>query len=337
MVKINWNKFITDFENSKPDSSVVNRSKGSEFRFIKDVSAKEITTMATGGEVSMLCEVQNRTALELLIAFCRKRQVPVLFLGNGSNIVISDQGIEGQLVIKYVSKEKFEELPLTTDDLACLKIPSENSQSDQKSFRVHASQSMIGLSRQFSAEGLSGFEFAAGIPGTVGGALRMNAGAHGNTFSEIVVSVEAITDEGTLKQFSRNELEFEYRKVSLPKSYFILSVDIVLFKNEISKVVEKRKNALNYRKKTQPLTQPSSGSVFKNPSPEKSAGLLLERVGLKGFRYGGVEFSQLHSNWIVKVDESAKSSDVKYLVELGKEKVLKAYGIELKEEIIFWE
>ena len=337
MVKIDWNKFITEFESAINLTDYISENKGNGYRFSRNVSAKNLTTIATGGVVALLCEVASIDALRSLISHCHKKNIRRRFIGNGSNVVISDSGLPNELVIKLTSKEKPIEVSLDPLNLSRLTFSNSRPANTLRGFRISAASSMIGLSRQFSALGLSGFEFAAGIPGTVGGALRMNAGAHGKSFSEIILSVQLLDEVGNLKNFSLENLKFEYRHVNIPKNFTVISVDVVLSEEDVSIVQKRRKDALNYRKETQPLTQPSSGSVFKNPSNDISAGYLLENVGLKGFKFGGIQFSELHANWLVKIDPAAKSSEVKYLVSLAKQKVMEVHDIELKEEMIFWD
>ncbi|OVE79910.1 UDP-N-acetylenolpyruvoylglucosamine reductase, partial [bacterium J17] len=220
-----------------------------------------------------------------------------------------------------------------------------------RSYRVlvFAAAALMSLSRKFSGQGLSGLEFAAGIPASLGGAIAMNAGAHGSQISDVLDSVLVYLPKQGLEHLRAEDLNFSYRHSSLSEGALVLAAQISLEAKSKEEVSTKRAECLGYRKQTQPLSQPSSGSVFKNPTPveidsEKRAQMsknvtaaeLLDAVGVKGLEMGGVAFSNLHANWLVRVSESASSNDVLVLVKEAQKRVWEKYGISLEPEIVFW-
>ena len=179
--------------------------------------------------------------------------------------------------------------------------------------------------------GLTGLEFAAGIPGTVGGAVCMNAGTSLGEMGDIIESVTLISPDGELITRSAEEMDFGYRTASVPEGHLVLEVRVVLRRDDKEKIKARIKELFNTRKQRQPWGFPNAGSVFKNPM-EESAGLLIERAGLKGRAIGGAQVSEKHANVIVNTGE-AKAADVLELMELVKEKVLEGSGVRLEPEI----
>jgi UDP-N-acetylmuramate dehydrogenase len=192
------------------------------------------------------------------------------------------------------------------------------------------------VSRDLSQQGLSGLEFAGGIPATFGGAIFMNAGAHGHEISEVVTEVELLMSGGERNVLSNRDLNWKYRKSNLPKDSIVLSTKIKLVLSDSEQTFKHRAECLNYRKQTQPLTLPSAGSVFKNPSSTLSAGKLIEELGLKGYRIGEAEISSLHANWIVNPRKKASFNDVHSLIKLCQNEAKKQRDIELELEQIIW-
>ena len=196
-----------------------------------------------------------------------------------------------------------------------------------------------------SAAGLSGLEFAAGIPASLGGALVMNAGAHGEELSNIVQSVAVLSTDGKLVLRSASEMKYSYRHSELLPGEVVIGSALRLEPADPEQIRQRRSSCLEYRKKTQPLSMPSAGSAFRNPSRQNSpdgkisqpaAAQLLEEVGLKGYAAGGVSYSTLHSNWLVRTGEQARTSELETLIDLGIRKVRDRFDIELRPEIVIW-
>lgn len=289
-----------------------------EFRLRKDVPGRELTTFALGGIVRAVVEPSSIEELSKLLQILKNSEVPWRVIGAGSNLLIPDAGLD-QVLIRL--NRAF----------------SQNStiETREGSKLFFASESLMGLSRKTAEEGLSGLEFAAGIPAALGGAVVMNAGAHGSSISEIAKRVHLINAEGELVSYSNSEMSFGYRKSRIIKDEIVVAAEFELVLMNKDEILEKRAACLDYRKQTQPLHLPSAGSVFKNPSDhELAAAQMIESLGLKGFIYGGVRISDMHANWIVKDSVDAKASEVSYLIDYLAEKVFKEFGVELIPEII---
>ena len=290
----------------------------------KNISASDFCTLRLGGLFSELALVESLFELQELLFQCFKNGCEWRVLGEGSNLLLKDE-----LFLKLAIKlgAGFREFP----DFSL--FPSLESVK----FSVGASSSLMSLSRKASSSALSGLEFASGIPASVGGAIFMNAGAHGSCMQKVLSKVSLVDEKGELREFTKDQIEFSYRRAKFPCRGIIVSAEFLLQRGDARVIEERRAQCLSYRKKTQPLSLPSAGSTFKNPVyGDLSSGELLERAGLKGFRRGGAMFSQLHANWIVKCDESARAQDVLYLLEQGQEKVGKLSGFELSPELIIW-
>jgi UDP-N-acetylenolpyruvoylglucosamine reductase len=318
----------------------------------------ELSTFSIGGSVTNFIETHSLSDLKSIVCTFNDSSLQGRYLGNGSNIVFPDEGIHDEPVIKYTtsnSKMSFlenpEDLFLLNDEytisehdnrtsrlIALLEILKNSKEYGKKYFfRIHGGSSLMSASRFFCDAGLHGLEFCAGIPGTIGGGVYMNAGAHGNEISSCLLSVHVMRKDGSFHTYQKSDLAFSYRRSGIPSGEIIVAADFELEHYEINEVKRIREEALSYRKRTQPLKFPSAGSVFRNPEGEiLSAGALLESLGFKGRNEGGVSFSDLHANWIVKTSKNALAVDVKKLVDTAMEATLKHYGIILTPEILFW-
>jgi len=317
--------FIKDF------SSFLDKNNFNSSKIDTTKRGADLCTFGVGGEIPLLFYPENDESLGQSLVFFKEQGMPYRILGNGSNIVMPDSGLK-ELVIKLP--------PSSVKGSSFKNIDTEEVQSlalgDYLKFSIPASTSLMSLSRQFTDVGLSGLEFAAGIPGSLGGAVFMNAGAHGAEISEVVDFIKVLDQNGLEKIYKKNDLGFSYRKSKINSGEIITHVNLVLKKDEISKIKAHRKECLEYRKKTQPLTFRSAGSVFKNISKEISAAKLIDDLGLKGFRVGAASVSSLHANWIIVDEEGGKSQDIQNLVEVIIDKAYENIAIKLEPEIIFW-
>lgn len=284
-----------------------------------NVLLKKYTTYCSGGRAD--CVVYPRTSDDLIkvLSYVRNNNIKYKIIGNGSNLLFSDNDYNGVLIklsefdeIKFIGKTKV---------------------------KVGAGYSLIKLSLQTAKKGLTGLEFASGIPGSVGGAVFMNAGAYKSDMGYVVESVKVLTPDFRIIRLVNRELQFHYRTSFLQKhpEYICLEVvlDLKVGKREaIEEVIRERKKR---RVESQPLEYPSAGSVFRNP-PDNFAGKLIEDVGLKGFKKGGAMISDKHANFVIN-KKNATSSDIKYLIDLAHDKVLENYGIDMKieQEFVNWE
>ncbi len=296
----------------------------SKIKFKKNEPASKCTTIAAGGSISCLVEPNSLEELHLLFKFIKENSLPYHVIGAGSNLLISDQGL-GSIAIR-----------LGKGFRNYKKVNTGNSNSTEKfeAFEIGAAMPLMSLSRELCALGFSGLEFAGGIPASFGGAIRMNAGAHKEEMCGILTEVSYINANSELITVHKDQFNFRYRSSGLPADALIFAGQIELQRGDPLQISEKRKSFLEYRKNTQPLTLPSFGSVFKNPNPEHSAGMLIERSGLKGFAIGGASISELHANWIVNIERKASIKDVVELIRHIQSKVKDDSGFDLVEEVI---
>lgn len=315
--------------------------------FKENISGAELTTFALGGKIGLLLEPKSIESLSQLFSYFYKNNINYKILGNGSNLVISDSGVSCPVIKmgKVFNKCFYQDNP----DFFLNNDKYNFSLGEKYRFIVQASSSLMSLSRQFTSLGFSGLEFAAGIPASLGGAVYMNAGAHGGSISEIISKIFLILEDGKQVVLNQTDINFQYRQANLPENSIVYAAELEFSFLEKDLISQKRTSSLEYRKLSQPLQFPSAGSVFKNPSPEKlalskieaskekiAAAELLEKLGLKGYARGGVSFSKMHANWLIKISNQAKAADVEFLINYAKEKVETEFGIILENEIIFW-
>ena len=283
-------------------------------KFQKNVLLKNHTTFKIGGPAKYFFVAKTKQDLIKAILWARQKKLPFFILGGGSNLLVSDNGYKGLVINFQFSIFNFQK----TKIIAGAGLPLGKL--------VNAS----------IRNGLTGLEWAVGIPGTIGGAIRGNAGAFGGSMEDVVKEVEIFDQKNQIiKKISKKDCKFDYRNSIFKrnKSLIILSATLQLKKGNKKTIRNKIKKNLEQRKKTQPLNFPSAGSIFKNP-PGFFAGELIEKCGLKGKKIGKIKISEKHANFIVNLGEG-KAKDVKKLINLIKRKVKNKFGIVLKEEIQF--
>ena len=288
-------------------------------RIERNVSLKKYTTYRCGGTAKCIVYPKNVECLTDIIRMLKREKITFKILGNGSNLLFSDKPYENVLI-------KLSEL----DNIEFF---------GRNKIRVGAGYSLIKLSLSAAKKGYTGLEFASGIPGTVGGAVYMNAGAYKSDMGYIVESVKVLTPELKIINLENREMNFHYRSSFLQShpGYICLEVVIKLAKGKKEAIEEVIRERRARRMESQPLEYPSAGSVFRNPEGNY-AGKLVEDVGLKGKTYGGAMISDKHANFVINYN-NAKSSDIKHLIDEAHDKVLKEYGIDLKveQEFVNWE
>jgi UDP-N-acetylmuramate dehydrogenase len=273
------------------------------------------TSMKIGGPADYFIEVENEPALAELLRLLNRHGTPICLLGNGSNVLISDRGVRGAVI--HLAGD-FKSIRWREDD--------ESVQID-----VGAAYAVTQLVREAARKGFAGLEFAEGIPGSVGGALFMNAGAFGSLFVNVIDRVVGLTPDGRTIRFARSEMKFSYRDSHLPEGMVVTSARLRLHRGNALQVSAKLRELVGKRKSSQPAGFPNSGSMFRNP-PGDYAGRLIEAAGLKGQRIGQSQISERHANFIVNLG-GAKAEQVRQLMELAKSEVRKQFGIELAAEI----
>ncbi len=275
---------------------------------------RKYTTFKIGGRAKFFIEPYNYEDLRLLLSLVKKYSIPLRVIGAGSNILIRDQGINGA-VLRLSSP--------------CFRKTSFH----KNSVTVRAGKFLKELVLSIQKRGLSNTEFLIGIPGTVGGALAMNAGVKGKNIGDLVEDVTVMDYFGRIKTLKKENINFGYRKSSLSK-FIILSAKLKLVKRNKRDIEEKIKRYLDYRRSSQDYSFASLGCVFKNPSGD-SAGRLIDLCGLKGRRIGNACVSKKHANFILNL-KKAKASDVLRLMRLVRKKVKDRFKINLEPEIKIW-
>jgi UDP-N-acetylmuramate dehydrogenase len=279
-----------------------------------DRAMSEHTTFHIGGKADAVCFVQELGELQQLFSYLNKENIPYLVVGGGSNLLVRDGGFKGVVIIMR-------------EHLASVEQHEKNDQI----VVAGGGLALSNLVRYCNQRGLGGLEFLAGIPGTVGGAVIMNAGAFGKDMGAVVQSIEMVNPQGELTSRDRSDLVFSYRASSIQEGTVVVSASLQCTR-ETPQIVSKRvADYLARRKATQPLEYPSAGSIFRNP-PGDYAGRLIEEAGLKGKKIGGAMISLKHANYIVNTG-GARAKDVLALMEMAKEKVREETGIELEPEI----
>lgn len=297
---------------------IINKIKKENIGKVEEnVSLSRYTTYKTGGRARCIVYPKNVEKLITLLKIVRLNNIKHKILGNGSNLLFSDLDYDGILI-------KLDEF----DDIEVI---------DNK-IRVGAGYSLVKLSRVAMKNSLTGLEFASGIPGTVGGAVFMNAGAYKSDMGYIVQSVKVLTPDYRIIELENRELNFHYRTsfFKTHQDYICIEAYIKLKNGNKSSIDEVMKSRLKRRLDSQPLNYPSAGSVFRNPK-DMYAGKLIEDLGLKGLKKGGAMISDKHANFVINTG-NAKSSDIKYLIDYAKEKVKEEYGIDLliEQEFVNW-
>ncbi len=279
---------------------------------IFDASMSSYSTFRAGGKAEALCFVSDLPTLMQLISFLESEAIARMTVGKGSNLLVTDKGIKGAVIFL---KGKLAEV---------------NEESTNE-VTVGGGLSVVRLLKYCIQHELAGMEFMSGIPGTLGGAVVMNAGAYGEEIGDRLLRLGVVTFDGKTEEIDRSRISFEYRKTSIPERSIVYSVTLGLKRGERESIRERIESNLKKRKESQPLDMPSCGSVFKNP-PGNFAGRLIEESGLKGKRIGGAMISPKHANFIVNAD-NAKASDIIELIDYTRQKVREDSGLDLETEI----
>jgi UDP-N-acetylmuramate dehydrogenase len=272
------------------------------------------TTFRVGGPAEALCIIRELNELSRTVAYLDGEKIPYLVIGRGSNLLVKDEGFKG---VALLLREKLAQVET-------------NGKSDRV-ILAGGGLSLFELLEYCKAKGLAGLEFLAGIPGTTGGAVAMNAGAWGTEVGNLVQEVQMVTPAGEITTLAQSGLKFTYRALLFQKGAVIIRVKFELNHDNPEAVVATVAGYLKKRQESQPSGYPSGGSVFKNPVNDY-AGRLIEKAGLKGKRIGGAMISPEHANFIVNTG-GATASDILSLMDLARIKVREQTGVELESEI----
>ena len=278
---------------------------------LKNEAMAKHTSYGIGGPAKAYVKPKDEVDLANILKFASKHKISTFFIGSGSNILVSDDGIDGIVITLGKSLKKL-----------IIKGTSVYCQSGV----------MLGkFVKECISRNLSGVESLIGVPGTVGGAIIMNAGAFGSEISNYLKKVTVMTMSGQLKSYKVDDIHFSYRNSSFQNNEILISAEFELIQSDKKSVVEKKSIASGGRKKSQPLKYRSAGSIFKNPN-EGAAGFYIDKAGLKGSKSGDAEISPIHANFFVN-HGSAKASDIVELIRLARKTVKEKFGIMLELEI----
>ena len=295
-------QFLTELQNVMGGSGI----------FMEEPMKKH-TTFRVGGPADVLVQ-PDETALAAILALCRQYHVPYSFIGNGSNLLVGDKGIRG-VVIEM------------TD-------PMGNIEVDGTKITAQAGAMLSKIANTAASNGLGGMEFAAGIPGSVGGAVVMNAGAYGGEMKDIIEKVYVLDENGAQLELDRDALDFGYRHSCIPeKKYIVTKVVLDLVPRNEAEIRSEMKELNEKRAEKQPLQYPSAGSTFKRPEGY-FAGKLIMDSGLRGYQIGGARVSDKHCGFVINAGD-ATARDVVDLMEYVVKVVKEKYGVTLEPEVKF--
>lgn len=278
----------------------------------QNVPMKDYTTFKIGGPADLFIEPENRDKLSLLIRLCVKFNIPFMFIGAGSNILISDKGIDG---VVFKLSDSFDYVDISGTDIT-----------------AGAATSLAKLAKCAQRQSLSGLEFASGIPGSLGGAVLMNAGAYGGEMKDVITETEYIDKCGDIRIVKKENHDFSHRHSFFSDGgKYILSSKMSLIPKDKNEISATMKDLNNRRKEKQPLEKPSAGSTFKRPEGFFAA-KLIEDAGLKGISVGDACVSEKHAGFIVN-NGNASCDDVMHLIEKVQNSVFEKFGIKLEPEV----
>jgi UDP-N-acetylmuramate dehydrogenase len=289
-----------------------------------DAPIGTMTWYGIGGRADLLVRPRSVEALATLVHRCRRQETPLRVLGSGANLLVADEGVDG-IVVRL--------------DAPAFKETRYNAAGEIHALQARAGADMARTLMDTVRRGLDGLTQMAGIPASIGGAIRMNAGGRYGAIGDAVSSVTCITKHGDLVTYPASELTFGYRETNIPDPVIVAAV-FDLVPDDPIRIRQTVKEIFAYKKSTQPLADHSAGCTFRNPfdpvtEERVSAGKLIDEAGLKGLRSGGAVISDQHANFIV-VEPGAVAADVQRLLDLIKQRVFDTSGLELQEELVVW-
>ena len=293
-------------------------------KVLKNEPLKQHTSFRVGGPAKVYVVPEDIEELQKLIRFLYEEKLPYDIIGNGTNLLVSDAGVDHVVVEIGRALEGIELLP-------------EANASDEKTYYLRVlAGTLLSKAAQFAAtQELAGMEALRGIPGTLGGAVTMNAGAYGTEMKDVLCSVDVLTPEGKLRTLTPAELELGYRQsVISERGYIVVAATLALRKGDPAEIQARMADFQNRRKEKQPLDKASAGSTFKRPEGY-FAGKLIEDTGLRGFRHGGAQVSEKHCGFVIN-DGTARAADIYWLIGEVRKRVLLEQHVELTPEVKIW-
>jgi len=282
-------------------------------KILLDESLKKHTTFGVGGTSSIFAYPKDKQDLVKLLEYTSKENIKIFFIGSGSNLLISDNGFDGVIISLKKSFKNFE---------------INNSLEANIGTGV-----MLGhMVRELTKKSVKGLESLVGVPGTLGGALIMNAGAYGSEISNYLISIKVLDLDGNEKIYKKEDINFSYRFSSISKTDIVIEAKFKFKKGNLSNIIKNRSSASQKRRNNQPLQFRSAGSIFKNPKSDMAAGYLIDKSNLKGTRIGDAEISTKHANFIINHGK-ASSNDILKLIKIIKNTVKQNFNINLELEV----
>lgn len=337
-------------------------------KILKNEPLKQHTSFRVGGPAKVYVVPEDIEELEKLIRFLHEEKLPYDIIGNGTNLLVSDAGVDHVVVEIGRALEGIELLPeanasdatsslrasstatgaakvaaCATSEAAALhataavKEQEKAAAADEKTYYIRVlAGTLLSKAAQFAAtQELSGMEALRGIPGTLGGAVTMNAGAYGTEMKDVLYSVDVLTPEGELRTLTPAELALGYRHSVIPeRGYVVVAATLALRKGDPAEIKARMADFQNRRKEKQPLDKASAGSTFKRPEGY-FAGKLIEDTGLRGFRHGGAQVSEKHCGFVIN-DGTARAADIYWLIGEVRKRVLLEQHVELTPEVKIW-
>jgi UDP-N-acetylmuramate dehydrogenase len=287
-----------------------------EDRVRRNESMADHTSFRIGGPADYYVVPEDSASLASGIALCRQREIPFFILGNGTNLLVGDKGFRG--VIFHLYKTMASITCLEEDGVMCV--------------RAGAGALLSKVGKVVAEKGYAGFEFATGIPGSVGGAVMMNAGAYDGEIGNFLQYAIVLDENGNEQKLTLEDMDFGYRHSSvMDRGYIVLETCLKFEKGDRDAILERVEELLAKRKKSQPLDYPSAGSTFKRPEGY-FAGKLIQDAGLKGFTVGGAQVSEKHAGFVINTG-GATAADVRELIRQVQEKVFEQSGVMMEPEV----
>jgi UDP-N-acetylmuramate dehydrogenase len=275
------------------------------------------TSFKVGGVADVFITANNLEEVIEVVNISKENNIPLKIVGNGTNLLVKDKGFRG-----IILKTNLQEINISKDE----------KEENKYIINVQSGVALGKLAQVLLKNEIGGFEFASGIPGTIGGAIKMNAGAYGGEFKDIVQNVTYLDDKNNIIKLLNNQCDFSYRHSFFSdKNYIILGCEIVLHKDKKENIQKKLEDNLNSRKEKQPIEYPSAGSTFKRGENYITA-KLIDECGLKGYQIGGAQVSEKHAGFIINKD-NATAEDIINLIEYVKKAVYEKTGEKIKLEI----
>lgn len=284
-----------------------------------DVPMAPLTTWQVGGRADCLARPQTAAEVAAVMKLCAEYHTPVRVVGAGSNLLILDGGLRGVTILMRQGLDEF------TPSFAA---------DESVDLMLGTALLMSEVMEHCAQEGIAGLEFLAGVPGTIGGGVRMNAGTREGDISRVITEVEVVDAEGTIRRIERDKLVYRYRGLVIDSPYVVTRARFALRRDKPDQVRRKIEQIIAWRHQRHPYDLPSGGSTFKNPEGDFAA-RLIDEAGLKGYRLGGAQVSEKHANFLVNAGD-ATAADILALIDHVRQVIFEKYGVMLEPEVKIW-